>query len=402
LGALDNLWANLQRRKARSIAAPPSAGAIAERLADEPIGRWRVGWRAIERRLSAWLNAREPADRRRIILFGTYHDSAGQVSAFRRLIGPLGLRGLTHVAVEQFDADGHWRSTPPALARGDSSSISSYLRHGTRASIATLFARQHAGNYTGWKYDHLHELIDVVAMSRAQAITVLPCDMPRACQRWSTLTGNALVRLREAHCALALRDRLPKDVYRMLMLWGQDHLAPAAFPRLIEPEVPILAIYVFGQRPAERAVETELARHYAIAEPVLLMSRSREPSWSPATLLLPDARLGVVIDRSRRRGTMAPSGSALGPRTSAAGKTTLILLTNAPGRIELARQGSAVPAKVLKLAKAKELTLDPGSYSYRLASGSTTLIGRIELTAGARVELEWNALRRELQLAHHE
>jgi hypothetical protein len=69
-----------------------------------------AGEEAVRRRLQAFLDEAAEAGRDAWLLWGVRHDSGGQLDAFRRLLGPDGLRGLDVAAAENFFATGRWQA----------------------------------------------------------------------------------------------------------------------------------------------------------------------------------------------------------------------------------------------------------------------------------------------------
>lgn len=99
----------IRTRTARPLTGGEDPGTSSEALLhalDERPGALVAGDPSVVAWIDGFLDRAAAAGRDSVVLYGTYHDSGGQIDAFRRLIGPLGLRGLTHVAVEQLRAKG--------------------------------------------------------------------------------------------------------------------------------------------------------------------------------------------------------------------------------------------------------------------------------------------------------
>lgn len=288
------------RRRPASPDIEITVDRIVERiLATMQDGSIVVGWSALRR----WV-----ADRARApntwILWGTFHDSRGQVDAFRRLFGPTGSGGLS-LAVEQLKADGRWEGVDRDWQRGDTSAISSYLAEGDQRAWETLRRSQHEHNYTAWKYDYEDAILDILVAGRAGGQQVLPCDMaPALLERLTSseepsgetaeeLSEDRILRLRELHCLLSLRTTLPSPTPPVAMLWGQAHVGSDGFRRFLAPDADVISIRVFGQRVSDVGIESGLAERLAITDPVLIPMEGHDE----LVLLLPDARLGTRMDR---------------------------------------------------------------------------------------------------------
>lgn len=266
---------------------------------DEAIG----GWSAIR----SWLRDRagqaDASGRRLVVLWGVHHDAGGQLRAFRRLV----LSGEAHpvglVALEQLDADGRWRGIDRARQRGDDHVLARFAA-GHRDAFRALAARQEQLNYTAWKYDHLEDVLDIVAAARAHAVALSGCDMPSTLrERLSALSPAARLRLRELHCLLHLEEQTsPGRQAAVAMVWGQQHLSRRAVPGFLGPRDELIAIYVFGERSGPYGLERDLGLALAIGPPLLV------PLGGPShAVLLPDARLGAVLERARQEGVVPPA-----------------------------------------------------------------------------------------------
>lgn len=290
----------------RALDAPRIASLVSSRVG---VGRVFAGWSAIIAYLQRRATAAAAAKRPFFFLVGTYHDARGQINAFRRLVGPLGVHGgagatrpLT-VVVEQFDATGSWRGVTPSLQRGDDALLSRYQRDGGFLPLRAILSRQAQANYTAWKYRYLPSILDVVVMARASGQGMVSCDMPRPLQDWArSIAGEQLLlRLRELHCWLALSHQRVSDT-AVAMLWGQDHIGPEGFARLVPKNAEVIALYLFGRRPTASGLEASLGRRFALTHPLLMPLSSsgvRAASYSQLLLLLPGRALGARWEQAR-------------------------------------------------------------------------------------------------------
>ncbi len=158
------------------------------------------------------------------LLWGTHHDSAGQLEAFRRLVGPLGIGGLTVVALENFDARGGWKGIDAKIQVGDSELLARWLEKGESRDLQRIREKHERKSYALWKYGNLSALMDIAVAARATGLPVTGCDMPITLQqRTREASESAMMRLRELHCALAVERHLARRgaPRRVAMLWGR-------------------------------------------------------------------------------------------------------------------------------------------------------------------------------------
>jgi len=280
-----------------------------------------------ERRVYAWIHQQNP----KWLLFGTFHDSAAQVAAFRRLVGKGGVRGFTHVALEQLHADGRWASFDGGQ-RGDDAVL-----HDDDA----LARAHHAHDYTAWKYGYERDVLDLVD-SRT-----LPCDAPHTRDE----------RLRELHCLFAIRDKTGPEA-RIAMLWGMAHVTSEGFRRFLPPSEKTLSLYAVGGR------------------------------WTPdpafdAKLLVDD--LTLVPLGEGEAALLLPNGHVQRARDEDFAGQKPVLHASGDGTLRIGSHEAKLPA---------DLELPPGEYTYAFrSSGGLDVVGSIELYAEA--ELAFDAVTRE-------
>jgi len=332
-------------------------------------GKLVAGWAAV----MAWLQARLDAAGKRdaYLLWGTYHDSGGQVASYRRVTGPQGLRRLSVVTAEQYAADGRWRGVEPDEQHGDSAALARYLNGGTREDLETLRRGQLDHDHTAWKYRYLHEVLDLAVAARAGGLRLVGCDMPKPLQRRLYSVSKApkhLPALRELHCLLHLDDALTERPRRVAMLWGQSHVEPGGLPRFLPKDDVVIAVRVVGQRPGPHGVAFELGRAgLRIVDPLLVPVRDGA-GMVQAALILPDRATRAQLHRARDVGA-----KAVGVTVQSSGAGTLTL-------------GGQV--RVLKADAPKVLTLPPGAHAFVLQSKGIVLAGGLEVRGGVTLSLQ--------------
>jgi hypothetical protein len=359
-----------------------SPASLLERLSSDR-ARVIAGHEAIVAYLEERMARAAAAGRSSYLLWGTFHDSAVQVEAFRRLLGPEGLRSLSGVVVEQLDADGRWRDLPAGLQAGDDAAIEAFLRDGDAASYRGLAAKQRRVNYTGWKYGYVPVVLDLLVAARAHRTPVRGCDMPRPLQRRAERAGELLARLRELHCLLALESTRGVRLRRVAMLWGQDHVAPHGLRRFIPEPALVLSCYVLGGRPGTLTPEARLRPRLVVNDPLLLALDEPEEQLA---VLLPGADLGGELERAR------------GPLEVVAqpGRGELEVGSTSPGTLLLGTRRVAVgPRETV-------VELPAGAHTYRVrareAGRVVLFIGAVEVPAGGRTRLLLDARRRSTSL----
>lgn len=319
-----------------------------------------------------WIDARA----KKWLVFGSFHDSAGQLEAFRKLIGADGI-AFTHVVLEQLRADGHWTGVDSAAQLGDSKLLTRALSTSERTAWRELARAHSAHDYTAWKYDYTNGVLDVVATAKAMNATPLGCDLPDdLLARLPNGTDDDVLRLRELHCWLAMKDSLT-PTSRVAMFWGQAHARAEGFRRYLPSGDGVLALYAMGQRHSESADDEQLRNRLVLNDPVLVPLGGDE-----AALLLPDAWLGGNVARVRTE----EKPQETGVRVSA---TTPGVFTLGSRRVELN------DTDVL-------LALQPGTYTYCYESNGLRVVGSLELHAHALAEISFDVPARATQLVFTE
>jgi hypothetical protein len=386
--AADRAAALIQAQTRRKTGAAPaalkSAAALLALLKQRQRERRLVaGWPAVLAWLQARLDAAGKSRRDAYLLWGTYHDSGVQVAAFRRVIGPQGLRGLTAVTAEQYTADGRWGGLPPARQRGDSAHLARYLKRGDRAELQALRRGQLEHDYTAWKYRYLHEVLDLAVTARAAGLPLSGCDMPQRLQRRlyraSEMPGH-LPRLRELHCLLALPPRAPDRPRRVAMLWGQEHVAPSGLPRFLPRSARVTSVYVVGRRPGPHGLEFGLGAAGLRAVDPLLVPLTESPTeagagaggMAQAALILPGRATRARLFLARDTDAKAKPGSGVLVESSVSGKLWL--------------GGHGVPLTAGAEA-ARQVRLGPGEHAFVLEAGKLLLTGRLQVPRRGSVEL---------------
>ncbi len=351
-----------------------------------------VGWPVILADLARHNAQARKQSRDHFLLFGSYHDSSGQIAAFRRVVGPAALgRLLSHLVVEQLDADGRWGGVPATEQQGDSRWLRRWIRHGHRPSLDTLAQRQARGNYTAWKYGYLDELSALLIAARAGDRPLLGCDMPGPLQRRiADLPEDLRDRLRELHCLLALDD-VRRGRVDVAMLWGQSHLLPGGLPRFLPAKVAVTKVQLFGFRPGQSTLEQSIAaRGLVLFAPALIPACEAAADRCGSLLLLLDGpTLGGEVDRARD-----PVHAAL----AADGRCKLQIRSTRPGTLDIASRRVEIPRRG---ERTLDLDRSGGGAGFRFRSGDRVLIGRVELPSGGGVELELDPPRRAVTVVYH-
>lgn len=247
-----------------------------------------AGWKEIDARLARWMQP----DKNVVVAFGTSHDSPAQIDAFRRLVGPRSTVGWTRVMLEQLYADGRWKGVDAAAQAGDDAALDRYAKSGSREDIATIVTRVQRDTYTAWKYDSVDVIGDLVAEARAAGRPVNGCDMAPALRaRFAALDEAWLHRMREVHCALAMRDLAKKQggFARIAALWGRLHVHADAFPRLAPQDWSAFRISIHDAPDDPNVV---------LVDPILLTS---------GVLVLPSPDAAKRFERKRTKGGAARS-----------------------------------------------------------------------------------------------
>lgn len=326
-----------------------------------------AGEPAIVARIQRFLDSATAEGRDSVVLFGTFHDSGGQIDAFRRLIGPLGLRGLTHVAVEQLPADGAWRGVSPELQRGEDAAINAYLASGDRGALESLAQRHATTDYAAWKFGYEPSVLDLFITARAAGIRVSGCDLPASTQ---ALLGNvpdrSRLRLRELHCLLSLPPAAGPR--RMALLWGQAHLHQDALQRFLPPSTAVLAVHVIGYRSGEWTTEGTLASQLALTDTLLLPFKGDE---SAVTVLYPEGAIAASVDRARAEASSGEPGLH-------------VRVYPGTGTLHLGERTFPVGPDF------KRIECPAGDHAYTLAMGHTRFAGAIHLPPGGGLDLTFH------------
>ncbi|APR76273.1 Hypothetical protein A7982_01620 [Minicystis rosea] len=300
------------------------------------------------------------------LLFGTYHDAPGQLDAFRRLVGPGGVRGLHVVAAEQFRADGEWQEVPSEAQRGDTALLDHYRSSGDPRAFEKLAEHHRESDYAAWKLGYEDTVLDLLVQARATGVRFAGCDMPAALQDLSgALPSDLRNRLREIHCLRSLPITWPR---RAALIWGDAHVRKRGLARFIIANAGLVSIHAFGQRQGDGDVERELAKALVVNDPVLIPLGADE-----AALLLPDAALGGRVDRVM---TKADAGScAMGVTVHADVEGTFTI-----GDRTLTVGSTPVTA-----------TLSPGDHAYAFKHAGRRILGALRLAEGHCVELAFES-----------
>lgn len=335
-----------------------------------------AGHAPVVRRIQAFLDGAAEEGRDAYVLWGTHHDARLQVEAFRRLVGPGGLRGLTLIVLEQFSASGEWRGVAADVRRGDDDAVAAWMDRGDPPSWAALADRHHARDQAAWKHGYEADVLELLPIARAGGVAFAGCDMPAAVQELTSLPpldpARLRVRLRELHCALSLA-RFPSP-RRVAMLWGSDHVRADGFPRFLPPTAAVLSVHLFGGRPGEFTAERELRPRLVVLDPLLvpLDDEGRE-----VALLLPDDVLGGEVDRSRDD---LPEATRAGP--------PLTLSASAPARATIGDRVVAVGPEDVGV------DLPPGDHLLVVETGELRFVGAVGVRPGVRTRMRFDAAER--------
>jgi hypothetical protein len=347
-----------------------SAAALIRALDERP-GALVAGDAPVLAWIQAFLDRAANAGHDGAVLYGTYHDAGGQIDAFRRLIGPLGLRGLTHVAVEQLRADGAWKGVPEGAQRGDDAAIGAWLASGDRGALEALAQRHAASDYAAWKFGYEPSVLELLVTARAAGVHFTGCDLAASTQAiLAGLPELSRLRLRELHCVLSLPAA--KGPRRMALLWGQAHVQREGLRRFFPPDVAALSVYVLGYRSGEWTTEATLGSRLALTDPLLI---PLDAEGTEIAILYPDGLLGATIDRVR---SDAPRGKP----------GLWVHVVGATGTLHVGDRAFPVGPDVQRLDVA------PGEHAYVLALDSVRFAGAIHLPPGGGVDLSFDP-------AHH-
>ena len=362
----------IARETTRAPGPDPAIDAAAILAAMDRPGAIVAGHAAVVRFVQAFLD-RAPAGA--FVLFGTYHDAAGQIEAFRRIVGPGGLAGLTVIAAEQLRADGAWHGAPAEVQRGDGAAIDAFVLRGDAGAFAALSASHRDADYAAWKFGYEPVVLDLLVAARAAGVRFMGCDMPRPLLALAgPLPDDERNRLREIHClhALAAIGGAPR---RAALLWGQAHVGPGGSAASSRPP----------RRPS-RSTPSAIARPSTEARcPGASRPRSRRRSCSTIPRSCRSARTPRPCC-SPTRGWVAAS-IASSPRTTRRSRASR------RGRQPRASSWWAArgsPSRAIRV----ELPLAPGGYTYVFSGAGRRVVGSVLLLPGRRVEIGFDPAAR--------
>lgn len=379
----EKLIASWTRRKAAPEPTPElTVEDVLRRLEQLPSGELVVGHRAVVAHIDSRIMAARREGRDAFILFGSFHDSAGQIRAFGRLLGPNGVEGFTHVVIEQFSGDGHWSGVAANVQAGDNQNLERALTLGNPTAWQLLERRQREINYTAWRYDALHDVMALLPLARAASLTVIGCDMPaRLQQQAQGIDQRALDRLRELHCLFSLNEtRHATEPRGVAMFWGAEHIAPENLRRFLPTGALAMSILLVGHRPNPLHLGGQLSNRLALNAPVLIPI---DPERELHALLLPDIHLGGDIERSR---VVHSQGSL---------DEEIEVIVDIDETADFATAGSRIAIdqtkQRLKVRRPPTGTTAP----FTVTTATKTLVGNLETNGVTRVELSFsNALDR--------
>ena len=213
--------------------------------------------------------------------------------------------------------------------------------------------------------------MDLVVTARGLGIPALGCDLPDALLPSGSRDGSTppevddeVMRLRELHCFLSVRDALGGTKGRVAMLWGQAHVRSDGFRRFLPPGDQVLSIYAFGARHSADAPDELLRDRLILNDPVLVPLNEGE-----AALLIPDAQLGGQLERVRTKGEARPG---------------IRVFATTPGTFKVREHSIQVTD-----AEAR-VELQPGAYTYSFESDGVRVVGNALIPAGGEVELSFD------------
>lgn len=367
-----------------------------------------VGLTAISDLLDARSMEANGAGRSFVLLWGTHHDSAGQVETFRRLTGPTAKTHFTHVALEQLRADGRWAGIAPEVQRGDDDALHHWARTGSPDALREIANAQERDDYAAWKFGYVPSVLDVVADARSANHEVRGCDMPLPLQRRlgpaRDTHGNAL---RELHCALALADvldeslipssgSLPRmdggsDPHRLAILWGGQHVGAGGFRRFLPKSSDVLSVTVFGGRPpsAPDLVVPLLSDRFDLVDPVLVRSaESPEDRTIDAIVVLADPKAADHFERKRVREARADAATA-------ESRVSVVMTSSSPGTIGIDHSTVDVSPRAVSTS------LSPGLHFLSAPRGKKRLVASFEAPRGGWVEIRLERGEPEITLTIH-
>jgi hypothetical protein len=310
-----------------------------------------------------------------VLVFGSYHDAGGQIDAFRRLVGPLGLRGLDVVAVEQLRADGAWQGVPRDALRGDDEAIQAWLTRGDRDALTGLAERHAASDYAAWKFGYEPAVLDLLVTARAAGIHLAGCDLASSAQTLlAGVSDDARLRLREIHCLLSLPPA--KGPRRAALFWGQAHARRDGLRRFLPLSTAALSVYAFGYRAGEWTAEATIGARLALTDPLLI---PLDGDGTEVALLYPDGPMAAAIDRVRAEASAGEAGLH-------------VRIEGATGTLHLGDRAFPVGAD------RRRIEAPGGDMAYVLEAGKVLFAGAIHVPPGGGLDLVFDPARRSLAL----
>ncbi|MFO0571819.1 MAG: hypothetical protein U0263_39715 [Polyangiaceae bacterium] len=345
-----------------------------------------AGWEDIARFVAARADHAVSGGRPSFLLVGNFHDAPAQIVAFRRLSGVVGSK-LGDATIEQLHADGHWAGVEPSAQLGDSLNVARFAEQGDRNSLEALVAGQREHNHTAWKYDYLEEMPALFATLRTSGVVLHACDMPGALQsRVRHLGDGSAMSLRELHCVRSLEDALAgrKTPARVAMLWGAEHIGAGGVQRFLPANADVVAISLFGGRPAEaRGIETGIELRHRLESPLLFPFQGNDRF----ALVLAEGAARANVDRTRDA-DLADSAERLGK-----------LLLTSTTEVELWVGGRSVRVG----EKVVSVVLPPGQHAFvAIPKQPPRLCGAIAMPEHGYVELGLDPSHAEIRLVTHQ
>jgi hypothetical protein len=377
---------------------PPDAGVLLERAFGAGWGTVVLGANATRDWVQGFADRAAARGHDATLLYGTFHDSAGQIDAFRRLIGPGGLRGLTAVTLEQFRATGAWQGVPADAQRGDDADLAAYVEQGETAAFDRLARRHRASDYAAWKLGYEPSVLELLVTGRAmfdagRGPSILGCDMPTDTRE---LLGGVTLEtkegLRELHCLRATADAARARAHgraplqRVAMLWGAAHAR--TFRRFVPASSEVLTLYVVGFRGGEGTLEATLATELALADPLLVPLNDRA---DVAVLLYPDDRLGAVVDRVHE------SEARQGAPPVSRGTSRVVVEASTPAHVVIG--GRSLELSTSPDAPSAVATVDVpvgGDHRYSVLAAGVRFAGAAHVAEGAELTLRFDPATRSI------
>ena len=361
---------------------------LRERLSSGGTESFVAGWDEISRALSKGLQRPQGERGDSLLLVGCYHDSGGQIDAFRRLVGPGGVSEIDVIAVELFRAKGHWASVASEEQAGDDEDLHRFLRSGDGEAFLALRRRQLETNYTAWRYGYVDNVMELVTSARATKTDLMGCDMPlRLAKLVDVPLDQRFDNLREIHCLRALNGRLDPQgsQRRIVMLWGQKHLMSQGIRRFVKSGTSVVSVFLYGHRAGTGTVESELETSIVVNEPILFALDDARTADAHA-LLLPGPKLGGAVERSKAR--------AMPGEVSTEDRLEIVVTSEATGVLTIGSESVEVGET------ARKVVLGPGSHRYVLRTEQRSVYGRLEDWGAGRVELDFDPRAGTTRIIH--